>query len=152
MNIPKDAIGRLDKIVGILNYERPVDVAEFISVLMAKHEETVRYYDKAADRGSEQVRDLMARQLLPGQIRAKYVCSACGSEWNEKRNECSYCNAAGTIPQLIRIPGQPAPNGTPDANDLICPFCGEGAFDVPGLKNHYVSGWCDTYEKTEVPR
>lgn len=35
-------------------------------------------------------------------------------------------------------------------SDIICPFCQEGDFDLPGLKAHYELGWCDAYNSTEL--
>jgi hypothetical protein len=32
--------------------------------------------------------------------------------------------------------------------DTICPFCGEGDFDLWGLKLHLLSGWCAKFEET----
>ena len=32
---------------------------------------------------------------------------------------------------------------TSDDCDVICPFCGEGDFDLVGLKMHLLRGWCD---------
>ncbi len=41
---------------------------------------------------------------------------------------------------------------TPDRQDIICPFCGEGEFDLPGLKFHYERGHCDVYAQTiDIP-
>jgi len=33
-------------------------------------------------------------------------------------------------------------------SDVVCPFCGEGGFDLIGLKNHYEKGHCDQYNET----
>jgi len=33
---------------------------------------------------------------------------------------------------------------------VSCPFCGEDDFDLIGLKYHLISGYCETYESTEV--
>ena len=38
------------------------------------------------------------------------------------------------------------------SSDIICPFCKEGDFDLAGLKNHYLRGWCDIWNKTETRR
>jgi hypothetical protein len=35
-------------------------------------------------------------------------------------------------------------------DDVQCPFCKEKGFDLPGLKRHFVSGWCPVYEQTEL--
>lgn len=31
--------------------------------------------------------------------------------------------------------------------EMTCPFCGEGEFDGPGLKFHYIRGWCAEFNK-----
>jgi hypothetical protein len=43
---------------------------------------------------------------------------------------------------------------TLDDCDVICPFCGEGDFDLVGLKMHLLRGWCDKLNETsiDVPR
>ena len=43
---------------------------------------------------------------------------------------------------------QPAP--LPDKVDMekLCPFCGEGLFDKPGLKYH-LENYCNVYSSTE---
>ena len=39
-------------------------------------------------------------------------------------------------------------------DDVVCPFCGEGDFDLVGLKMHFLRGWCDKFNETslDVPR
>lgn len=32
--------------------------------------------------------------------------------------------------------------------EKTCPFCGEKDFDLLGLKNHLIRGWCDVYNNT----
>lgn len=32
----------------------------------------------------------------------------------------------------------------------FCPFCGEGDFDLTGLKMHFENGWCEAYTRTPV--
>lgn len=34
-------------------------------------------------------------------------------------------------------------------SDVVCPFCGEGDFDLPGLKSHLEKGDCEPFENTE---
>lgn len=31
-------------------------------------------------------------------------------------------------------------------SNVICPFCGEGDFDLSGLKLHLTIGWCEKFE------
>ena len=33
----------------------------------------------------------------------------------------------------------------PEGTDHICPFCGEGEFDLIGLKYHFEAGHCQPY-------
>lgn len=40
----------------------------------------------------------------------------------------------------------------PPTVPVQCPWCGQGDFDLIGLKHHLVRGWCEVYERTEVPR
>lgn len=41
---------------------------------------------------------------------------------------------------------------TPDRSDITCPFCGDGDFDLEGLKHHFRNGYCVVYEATaELP-
>jgi hypothetical protein len=35
-----------------------------------------------------------------------------------------------------------------DDCDVVCPFCGEGDFDLVGLKTHFLRGWCDKFNET----
>jgi hypothetical protein len=35
------------------------------------------------------------------------------------------------------------------ADYVTCPFCGEGDFDLIGLKAHFLRGWCDAFNDTE---
>jgi hypothetical protein len=35
-------------------------------------------------------------------------------------------------------------------NEVVCPFCGEGGFDLAGLKSHLQSGDCEPYNETET--
>ena len=37
-----------------------------------------------------------------------------------------------------------------DNQDVICPFCGEGDFDLIGIKNHFLRGHCDIYNDTPL--
>jgi hypothetical protein len=37
----------------------------------------------------------------------------------------------------------------PNENNLKCQWCGEGQFDLAGLKSHYECGDCEEYNKTE---
>jgi hypothetical protein len=37
---------------------------------------------------------------------------------------------------------------SPDSQDVVCQFCGEGDFDLIGLKSHYLSGYCPDFEAT----
>jgi hypothetical protein len=37
-----------------------------------------------------------------------------------------------------------------DADDMVCPFCNEGAFDSIGLKLHLSRGWCEVFEAIEA--
>ena len=37
-----------------------------------------------------------------------------------------------------------------DDSDVVCPFCGEGNFDIVGLKTHLVRGWCDKFNETSL--
>jgi hypothetical protein len=32
-----------------------------------------------------------------------------------------------------------------------CPFCDEAEFDLIGLKLHYLRGYCDAFNDTELP-
>lgn len=34
------------------------------------------------------------------------------------------------------------------SEDVACPFCKHQGFDLIGLKNHYQTGGCDTFENT----
>lgn len=34
-------------------------------------------------------------------------------------------------------------------DDVTCPFCGEDDFDLIGLKNHFLAGYCDTFNDVE---
>lgn len=34
--------------------------------------------------------------------------------------------------------------------NIVCPFCKEGSFDLCGLKFHLSHGHCDVYENTET--
>lgn len=34
--------------------------------------------------------------------------------------------------------------------DGHCPFCGEGDFDLPGLKIHFERGWCEPYNNIKL--
>ena len=36
----------------------------------------------------------------------------------------------------------------PESCDVVCPFCGEGDFDLIGLKAHYLSGYCPAFDAT----
>ena len=33
--------------------------------------------------------------------------------------------------------------------EVTCPFCGEGDFDLYGLKIHLLNGWCEAFNNTE---
>lgn len=44
-----------------------------------------------------------------------------------------------------RIPASTAPVVD---NDLDCPFCRDTDFDLPGLKHHLLSGYCDAFHQT----
>jgi len=35
-----------------------------------------------------------------------------------------------------------------ELNDIICPFCKEGDFDLIGLKHHLIH-YCESYKSTE---
>lgn len=37
-----------------------------------------------------------------------------------------------------------------NVSEMTCPFCGEGGFDGPGLKFHYIRGWCDEFNKIDT--
>lgn len=41
------------------------------------------------------------------------------------------------------------PKMSAQSTDVVCPFCSEGDFDLPGLKAHFDRGWCDAFEATE---
>ena len=34
------------------------------------------------------------------------------------------------------------------SEDIFCPFCKEGDFDLIGLKNHLLSGHCKIFDET----
>lgn len=34
--------------------------------------------------------------------------------------------------------------------DIVCPFCGEGDFDLIGLKEHLIYIWCESFQKVEI--
>jgi hypothetical protein len=36
------------------------------------------------------------------------------------------------------------------SSDVICPFCQEGDFDLPGLKSHIIRGWCNEFNNTDI--
>lgn len=36
-----------------------------------------------------------------------------------------------------------------DFAPITCQFCGEGDFDLPGIKLHLLSGWCDAFNAIE---
>lgn len=36
------------------------------------------------------------------------------------------------------------------AIEVICPFCGEGDFDLIGLKIHITRGWCQPFEDLDT--
>lgn len=38
----------------------------------------------------------------------------------------------------------------PSGSEVICPFCGEGDFDLPGLKHHLRTGFCQKWDEVEV--
>lgn len=38
-----------------------------------------------------------------------------------------------------------------DFIEVTCPFCGEGEFDLPGLKGHILNGWCEACNELPVP-
>jgi hypothetical protein len=33
--------------------------------------------------------------------------------------------------------------------DIVCPFCGEGDFDLIGLKRHFLNGWCECFNEVD---
>ncbi len=33
-------------------------------------------------------------------------------------------------------------------DNIICPFCNEDEFDLIGLKNHFVKGYCSAFNET----
>lgn len=35
------------------------------------------------------------------------------------------------------------------SQDIVCPFCQEGDFDLIGLKIHFLRGHCDEFNTTE---
>jgi len=38
-----------------------------------------------------------------------------------------------------------------DKREVECPFCGEGGFDLVGLKIHLTaSGWCNVFENLNI--
>lgn len=39
---------------------------------------------------------------------------------------------------------------TPTTEDVVCPFCGEGDFDLIGLKMHLNMGWCNEFNDIKV--
>ena len=34
--------------------------------------------------------------------------------------------------------------------EVICPFCIEGDFDLVGLKIHFIRGYCDVFNNTDI--
>lgn len=44
------------------------------------------------------------------------------------------------------------PETTEAPQDVTCPWCGEGEFDLPGLKSHLTRGGCEKFDDCECPR
>jgi hypothetical protein len=59
-------------------------------------------------------------------------------------------NIAEKIVSPLRVVRRGSNERRPQLNDLSCPFCGEGDFDKIGLKIHFVNGWCDIFNDTDV--
>jgi len=43
-----------------------------------------------------------------------------------------------------------ADEASPVQGDVRCPFCGDGDFDLLGLKLHIDRGWCQTFEDLDT--
>ena len=37
-------------------------------------------------------------------------------------------------------------------SDVKCPFCQEGGFDLIGLKQHIINGWCEVFNDITPPK
>lgn len=61
------------------------------------------------------------------------LCLGCGKPvlWNDSTD--NLCPECAVKSERISV------------ENVVCPFCGEGDFDLIGLKMHLTLGWCDKY-------
>lgn len=52
--------------------------------------------------------------------------------------------------KIIKISETSDASNDTSNNDVVCPFCKEGEFDLIGLKNHLVKGDCEAYNNINI--